>query len=83
MITLHKVSMMETTIRINTDLLNQDIVDNIRRMYPHRIVAITVQPADDTEFILSNPAYAAELKSRIDEYNTTRETIDVRLDDLL
>jgi len=55
---------METTIRINTDQLTSDIIDGIKKMFPHRIVEITIQPADETEFILSNPAYAREYKRK-------------------
>ena len=36
-------------------------------MFPHKMVDIIVQPVDDTDDILSNPAYASELMSRIDE----------------
>ena len=32
---------METTIRINTDLLNIDIIEGIQKMFPHKVVDIT------------------------------------------
>ncbi len=63
---------METTIRINTDMLTIDIVDGIKKMFPHKTVEITIQPADDTEYIMSNPAYAHELQERITEYQTKK-----------
>ena len=59
---------METTIKINTDNLTIDIIEGIRKMFPHKMVEINVQPADETEYILENKLYAAELKSRIEEY---------------
>jgi len=59
---------METTIRINTDQLTFDIIDGIKKMFPHKLVEITIQPADETDYILSNPAYANELRERIAEY---------------
>ena len=34
-------------------------------MFPHKTVDIIIQPADATEYILSNPAYAQELQERI------------------
>jgi len=34
---------METTIRINTDALNMDILEGIKKMFPHKQVEITVQ----------------------------------------
>jgi hypothetical protein len=74
---------METTIRINTDDLTSDIIEGIKKLFPHKTVEITVQPADETEFIVGNPAYAAELKSRIDEYKLKQEGINLKAEDLL
>jgi len=59
---------METTIRINTDALTVDLLEGIKKMFPHKIVDIIIQPSDDTDYILSNPAYARELEDRIKEY---------------
>jgi hypothetical protein len=74
---------METTIRINTDLLNADIIEGIRKMFPHKVVEINVQPADETEFITENPAFAAELKERINEYKSKQEGITLKANELL
>jgi hypothetical protein len=60
---------METTIRINTDNLSADIIDGIKKMFPHKTVEITIQQADETEYILSDPEYTRilwnELKNTI------------------
>jgi hypothetical protein len=74
---------METTIRINTDQLGNDIIEGIKKMFPHRMVEITVQPADDTEYILNDEAYSQVLQERIEEYNTKKQTISLKADDLL
>ncbi len=74
---------METTIKINTDNLTIDIIEGIRKMFPHKMVEINVQPADDTEFITENKAYAAELKSRIEEYKQKQEGITLKVSELL
>lgn len=74
---------METTIRINTDLLTLDIVEGIKKMFPHKTVDIIIQPSDDTDYILSNPAYAKEIQERIDDYETKKETISIKAGDLL
>lgn len=66
---------METTIRINVDQLTTDLLESIKKMFPHQLVNITIQPADETEYILSNPAYAKELEERIADYNKRKETI--------
>jgi len=74
---------METTIRINTDLLNMDIVESIKKLFPHKTVDIIIQPSDDTEYINSNPAYKVELLSRIDEYESKKQTILLKSDELI
>lgn len=74
---------METTIRIHTDDLTNDIIEGIKKLFPHKTVEITVHPADETEYILSNPAYANELKSRIDEYKQKHEGINLKIDEIL
>ena len=74
---------METTIRINTDQLTVDVIEGIKKMFPHTTVDITVQTADETEYILSNPAYAHELEERVSEYEKRKETIRLKADELL
>ncbi len=74
---------METTIKINTDQLTVDILESIKKMFPHKLVEITIQPADETEYILSNPVYARELEDRIAEYDKKKETISLKADELL
>ena len=74
---------METTIRINTDLLTSDFVDGIKKLFPHKTVDIIIQSADDTEYILDNPSYARELQERIETYNSKKEVISLKADELL
>ncbi len=74
---------METTIRINTDNLTAEIIDSIKKMFPHKNVEITIQPADETEYILQSEPYANELMERIEEYNAKKQTISVKADELI
>lgn len=74
---------METIIKINTDLLTVDLLDGIRKLFPHKTVEITIRPADETEYILSNPDYAAELMERIEEYKAKKEVISLKAEELL
>ena len=74
---------METTFRINTDLLNIDLVENIKRMFPHKEVEITVNASDATEYIKSNPDYEKELMERINDYNLRKDGIIMKENDLL
>jgi hypothetical protein len=74
---------METTIRINTDELTQEVIEGIKKMFPHKTVDITIQSADASEYILTNPAYASELQERIETYNRKKETISLKAEELL
>jgi hypothetical protein len=74
---------METTIRINTDLLTVDIMEGIKKMFPHKTVDIIIQPSDETDYILSNPAFTRELEERIAAYNSQKETITPKPEDLI
>ncbi len=74
---------METTIRINTDLLTPEVMEGIKKMFPHKTVDIIVQPADDTEYILDNPSYAKELEERIESYKSKKEAIFLKPEELL
>ncbi len=64
-------------------MLTADIVEGIKKMFPHKTVDITIQSADDTDYILSNPSYAQELQERIAEYETKKQVIAVKPDELL
>ena len=74
---------MDTTFRINTDLLTFDFLEGIKNKFPHKVVEITIHPADATDFILSNPLYCRELEDRINEYATKKEVIALKPNELL
>ena len=74
---------METTIRINTDNLTTEIIDGIKKLFPHKTVDITIQPADETEYILSDPGYANDLLERIENYNNKKQAITVKAEELI
>jgi hypothetical protein len=74
---------METTIKINTDLLTPDFIEGIKKLFPHKTVEITIQPADETEYILSNPVYAQVLQERIETYKAKKEVISIKENELL
>lgn len=90
---------METTIKINTDLLNADIIEGIKKLFPHKNVQITIEDEyteheeyhadaedeeDATQFILNRPALAAELLRRIKSIeNNEAHLVEVKLEDLV
>jgi hypothetical protein len=47
------------------------------------MVEITIQPADETEYILSNPAFAKVLQDRITNYEQRKQVISLKADELL
>lgn len=74
---------METTIKINTDSITPEFIEVIKKLFPHKIVEITIQPADETDYILSNPAYSQVLQDRIAAYEEKKRVISLKADDLL
>jgi hypothetical protein len=74
---------METTIRVNTDLITSDLIEGIKSLFPHMEVEINIQPADATEYIKSKPALARELQERIEMYHKKKEVISLKNKDLL
>jgi hypothetical protein len=79
---------METTIRLNTDQLNQDILEGIKKMFPHKEVEITIQEEyaedeDATTFIMNRPELADELRRRIESIESkTAKLVSVKVEDL-
>ena len=74
---------METTFRINTDAITNDFVLAIKKLFPHKTVEITIQPADETEYLLSNPVLTQVLEERINNYEAKKKVITLKADDLV
>ena len=67
---------METTIIINTDSITPDFIEGIKKFFPHKTVEITIQSADETDNILSNPVISKVLEDRIADYETKKQVIN-------
>ena len=74
---------METTIRINTDSLTPEFIEGIKKLFPHKTVEISIQPADETDYILSNPVFTQVIQDRIAEYEAKKQVISLKADELL
>lgn len=74
---------METTIRINTDSITPEFIEGIKKLFPHKTVEITIQPADETENILCNPVFTQVLQERIADYETKKQVITLMASDLV
>jgi hypothetical protein len=59
---------METNIKINTDSLNMDFLEGIKKLFPHQEIQISIHATDETDRILSSPKYANEILDRIQEF---------------
>jgi len=66
---------METTIKINTDSITPEFIEGIQKLFLHKYVEITIQTADETEYILSNPTFAKVLQERISSYEDKKQVI--------
>lgn len=74
---------METTIKINTDSITPEFIEGIKKLFPHTTVEITIQPADETDYILSNPVFSNILQERIENYAAKKQVISLKADELL
>jgi PHD/YefM family antitoxin component YafN of YafNO toxin-antitoxin module len=72
---------METTIKINTDSITPEFIEGIKKLFPQKTVEITIQPADETDYILSNPVFTQVLQDRIAAYVAKNELITVKMSD--
>ena len=73
---------METTIKVNTDSITIEFIEHIIKLFPHKTVEITIQPADETDYILSNPVFAQVLQDRIAAYEAKNELITVKMSEV-
>ncbi|SHJ83323.1 hypothetical protein SAMN05444280_13325 [Tangfeifania diversioriginum] len=74
---------METTIRINSNEITPELIEGIKKLFPNKTIEINIQPADTTDYILSNPEYVKVLEERIAQYENKKKTISVKASDLV
>ena len=74
---------METTIKINTDSITPEFIEVIKKLFPHQTVEITIQPADETAYILSKPDFARVLEDRISDYEAKKQVITLKANELI
>jgi len=66
---------MQTTILINTDDLNTNVIDRIKKMFPHQTIKITIQQVDKTEHRQNNPKNKKNPVEQIKEYEANEKII--------
>jgi hypothetical protein len=77
---------MEATITLHDDDFTLEFFHKLKAFVKGKEVVISVREEEESinEYLLREPAYAAELKKRIDNIeNCTTELVEVKLEDLL
>ena len=77
---------MEATITLHDEDFTLEFFNKLKAFVKGKEVVISVREEEESinEYLLREPAYAAELKKRIDNIeNNTTELVEVKLDDLL
>ena len=63
--------------------MTPEFIEGIKKFFPHKTVEITIQSADETDNILSNPVFTQVLQDRIAEYESKKQVISLKASDLL
>ena len=66
---------MEMTLRIHSDQLNIELLDNIRNMFREKEIEITVNEIDETEYLLRSPENKKRLLRAIDDVENGRNIV--------
>ena len=67
---------MQTTYTLNTDELDEGFLQRVKSAFPRRQVTIAVNDeADETEYLLSDPARKERLLRAIDDINHGRNLV--------
>jgi hypothetical protein len=59
---------METTIIIDTDSINFDFIEGLKKLFPHMTVEITIKSAASTEYNFNDSDKNQELEERTESY---------------
>jgi hypothetical protein len=59
---------METTIIIDTDSINFDFIEGLKKLFPHMTVEITIKSADSSEYSLNELSSDQELEDKTESY---------------
>ncbi len=73
---------MEMTLRINSEQLNIEILDNIKRMFQEKEIEITVNEIDETEYLFRSPANKKHLLKAIEDVEQGKNLILVPFDEV-
>ncbi|MBI3194346.1 MAG: hypothetical protein HYZ34_07770 [Ignavibacteriae bacterium] len=73
---------MEMTLRINSEQLNTELLDNIKNMFREKEIEITVNEIDETEYLFRSPANKKHLLKAIEDVEQGKNLIQVPLEEL-
>lgn len=63
------------TLRINSNQLNTELLENIQNMFKDKDIEITVNEIDETEYLFRSPANKKRLLKAIDDVNHNRNIV--------
>lgn len=73
---------METTIKINTDLMTPEFIEEIKSLFPYKTAEITFRPTDETEYKSSNPLSNKFLQDKSTVYEANNEIFTVKMSEV-
>lgn len=66
---------MTTTFRLNTDELDASFIDRVKAGFPHQQVEIIVSEHDETDRIMADPEFRAQLLEVVDDIEHRRNLV--------
>lgn len=63
------------TLRINSEQLNSELLENIKNMFRDKEIEITVNEIDETEYLFQSPENKKRLLRAIDDVESNRNII--------
>ena len=74
---------MNTTIRINANDINENIVASIKRMFKNKEIEINIYEAiDDTDYLFASPENRRIIEERMKNVDSGENLVNISIDDL-
>ncbi len=74
---------MNTTIRINANDINENIIASIKKMFKNKEIEIVISEAyDDTDYLFSSPENRRILEERMKNVDNNENIVNISTDDL-
>ena len=74
---------MSSTYYYQADALDESFITKIRQQYGDKMIKITIQESDETEYLMSSPANHTHLLQAIEDVRLGKNLISVNIDDYI